>query len=53
VRGSGLECGQRRISPSHCGKERDMLKTGYVKFVVAFAAVASFAVASGAGARWK
>ena len=28
-------------------------KTGYVKFVMAFAAVASFAIASGAGARWK
>jgi hypothetical protein len=27
-------------------------KTSYVKLVVAFATVASFAVASGAGARW-
>ena len=28
-------------------------KTGYVKFAMAIAAVASFAVASGAGARWR
>jgi hypothetical protein len=27
-------------------------KTGYVKVMLAVAAVASFAVASGAGARW-
>jgi hypothetical protein len=27
-------------------------KTNYAKFVIAFATVASFAVASGAGARW-
>jgi hypothetical protein len=35
-------------------KENMMLrwKTGYVKVLMACAAVASFAVASGAGARW-